>query len=228
MAYSDFTLNSAAEILGVEVIDRSFLPAIEPVPFNKVLLHYLKRGQALAVGAGSEKARSEFIIAPILLELDEILQGHISIFSGQELTVDKALGLNGICDFIISRSPVKVKLSSPVVAIVEAKKGVMQDSWGQPATQDSEEASEQSVAVCIAEMVAAQRFNRHRQEPDTPIYGIVTTGNLWQFLVLEDRQVSIDNQEYPLEPVERILGILHWMLKNPGFDSAQPSAIHEG
>jgi hypothetical protein len=204
MAYSDFTLNSAAEILGVEVIDRSFLPAIEPVPFNTVLLHYLKRGQALAVGAGSEKARSEFIIAPILLELDEILQGHISIFSGQELTVDKALGLNGICDFIISRSPVKVKLSSPVVAIVEAKKGVMQDGWGQ----------------CIAEMVAAQRFNRHRQEPDTPIYGIVTTGTLWQFLVLEDRQVSIDNQEYSLEPVERILGILHWMLKNPGFDSA--------
>jgi hypothetical protein len=212
MAYSDFTLNSAAEILGVEIIDRSFLPVIEPVPFNTVLLHYLKRGQALAVGAGSEKARSEFIIAPILLELDEILQGHISIFSGQELTVDKALGLNGICDFIISRSPVKVKLSSPVVAIVEAKKGVMQDGWGQ----------------CIAEMVAAQRFNHQRQEPDTPIYGIVTTGTLWQFLVLEDRQVSIDNQEYPLEPVERILGILHWMLKNPGFDSAQPSAIHEG
>jgi hypothetical protein len=204
MAYSDFTLNSAAEILGVEVIDRSFLPAIEPVPFNKVLLHYLKRGQALAVGAGSEKARSEFIIAPILLELDEILQGHISIFSGQELTVDKALGLNGICDFIISRSPVKVKLSSPVVAIVEAKKGVMQDGWGQ----------------CIAEMVAAQRFNHQRQEPDDPIYGIVTTGTLWQFMVLEDRQVSIENQEYPLEPVERILGILHWMLKNPGFDSA--------
>jgi hypothetical protein len=204
MAYSDFTLNSAAEILGVEIIDRSFLPSIEPVPFNKVLLHYLKRGQALAVGAGSEKARSEFIIAPILLELDEILQGHISIFSGQELTVDKALGLNGICDFIISRSPVKVKLSSPVVAIVEAKKGVMQDGWGQ----------------CIAEMVAAQRFNHQRQEPDAPIYGIVTTGTLWQFLVLEDRQVSIDNQEYPLEPVERILGILHWMLKSPDFDSA--------
>jgi hypothetical protein len=191
----------------VEIIDRSFLPSIEPVPFNKVLLHYLKRGQALAVGAGSEKARfakgdalrTEFIIAPILLELDEILQGHISIFSGQELTVDKALGLNGICDFIISRSPVKVKLSSPVLAIVEAKKGVMQDGWGQ----------------CIAEMVAAQRFNRHRQEPDTPIYGIVTTGTLWQFLVLEDRQVSIDNQEYPLEPVERILGTLCWMIQNP-------------
>jgi hypothetical protein len=53
---------------------------------------------------GSEKARSEFIIAPFLVELKDLVKDEISIFSGKEFNVDKELGLNGVCDFLISKS----------------------------------------------------------------------------------------------------------------------------
>jgi hypothetical protein len=197
MSYSDFTIDSAARILDLKIGDRLFLPEVQPISCDPVLLTYIQRGRAMAIGAGSEKARSEFIVAPLLLELDRILDDQVSIFSGQELTQDRQLGLNGICDFLISRSSIQVKLEAPVVAIVEAKKGVLQDGWGQ----------------CIAEMVAAQRFNQQHQSPPWPIYGIVTTGTNWQFLNLEGQQVWIEPQEYSLEPIDRLLGILCWMVR---------------
>lgn len=197
MSYSDFTIDSAARILDLQIGDRLFVPDVQPIPCDPVLLTYIQRGRVVAIGAGSEKARSEFIVAPLLLELDRILDHQVSIFSGQELTQDRQLGLNGICDFLISRSSIQVKLEAPVVAIVEAKKGVLQDGWGQ----------------CIAEMVAAQRFNQQHQSPPWPIYGIVTTGTNWQFLSLEGQQVWIEPQEYSLEPIDRLLGILCWMVR---------------
>jgi hypothetical protein len=46
------------------------------------------------------------------------------------------------------------------------------------------------------------------------IYGCVTSGKLWQFLKLEGKNVTIDVNEYQVIPVDRILGILKWMLEN--------------
>jgi hypothetical protein len=70
-----------------------------------------------------------------------------------------------------------------------------------------------SVAVCIAEMIAAQRFNEGRSQSIDTIYGTVTTGNIWTFLKLEGKQVTIDLNDYFLLPVERLLGILAWMMR---------------
>jgi hypothetical protein len=50
--------------------------------------------------------------------------------------------------------------------------------------QGSEKTSEQSVAVCIAEMIAAQRFNEMNSLAIRSIYGTVTTGSNWRFLQL--------------------------------------------
>ncbi len=146
----------------------------------------------------SEKAKSEFIIAPLLLELESILIDKISVFSGDDFTVDRELGLNGICDFLVSRFPAQLVIKAPVIAIVEAKKGVLKDGWGQ----------------CIAELVAAQKFNHSRGQNIPVIYGIVTSGMLWQFMKLEDRTVTVEPDEYPLLPIGRILGILHWLVEN--------------
>jgi hypothetical protein len=44
------------------------------------------------------------IIAPILVELRKLAHRQISLFSGVEFTVDAERGLEGIGDFIISRS----------------------------------------------------------------------------------------------------------------------------
>ena len=42
---------------------------------------------------------------------------------------------------------------------------------------------------------------------------VVTNGILWRFLKLEGTVVSIDSLDYPLLPVEQILGVLVWMLR---------------
>jgi len=55
----------------------------------------------LALAIDTPKARSELIIAPILAEF-KLTMKEISLFSGIEFNVDKNLGLNGRCDFIIS------------------------------------------------------------------------------------------------------------------------------
>jgi hypothetical protein len=64
----------------------------------------------------------------------------------------------------------------------------------------------------VAEIVAAQMFNARASKEILAIYGCVTSGKLWQFLKLENKDVTIDINEYYVTPVERILGILKWMV----------------
>jgi hypothetical protein len=126
------------------------------------------------------------------------LVDSISLFSGEDFTVDRSLGLNGICDFLISRSPAQLTIKAPVIAVVEAKKGVLRDGWGQ----------------CIAELVAAQKFNQQRHQEISCDYGIVTNGLLWQFIKLSEKMVSIEPTEISLQPLDQLLGILTWLAQN--------------
>lgn len=63
-----------------------------PTPGSDYLQETIRRNFPLAVAINTEKARSEFLIAPILAELKQIHPG-ISLFSGTEFTVDAAQGL---------------------------------------------------------------------------------------------------------------------------------------
>jgi hypothetical protein len=69
-----------------------------------MLESFLMDSLPVAIATGSEKARSELIISPVLMEVRKILQQRISFFSGEELNVDESVGLNGTCDFLLSRS----------------------------------------------------------------------------------------------------------------------------
>jgi hypothetical protein len=59
----------------------------------------LRENVALALNIHTEKARSEMIIAPMLIEVRKILNRQISLFSGVEFNVDASLGLTGVCDY---------------------------------------------------------------------------------------------------------------------------------
>jgi hypothetical protein len=213
MPYNNFTIDEVEDKFGLVFKSNPFIPNLNSLFPSDWLQETLSRTLPVARVAGSEKARSEFIIAPILMELKRLTNDQISIFSGKEFTVDKELGLNGICDFIISKSSDQVKLNAPILALVEAKKGVLEDGWDQPATQGSEEASEQSVAVCIAEMVAAKKFNDYKGKPIGCIYGIVTSGSLWHFLQMRENIVLLEPNEYSLSPIEKLLAALNWMVR---------------
>jgi hypothetical protein len=198
MPYSSFTLDDVEEKFGLDFQASSFIPELKPIPPSEWLKETLLMTLPLAKIAGSEKARSEFIIAPILVELIKLTNNEISVFSGEDFTVDRELGLNGICDFIISQSSNQIKVSAPVIALVEAKKGVLKDSWGQ----------------CIAEMLAANKFNEHRKKSIEYMYGIVTSGNSWQFLRMKEKTVIIDPDEYTITSIEKLLAILNWMVSD--------------
>ncbi|MEI6327854.1 MAG: hypothetical protein WCP16_01390 [Pseudanabaena sp. ELA645] len=202
MSYSSFTLRKAKEELNLNFVEGvKFLPDlnhIHPIitPSHN-LTEFLLESIPLAIAMGSEKARSELIISPILFELRKQLNRKISFFSGEEFNVDESIGLNGVCDFLISRSTEQLFVESPVVAIVEAKKDDLKSGLGQ----------------CIAEMVAAQRFNWHRENAIDIIYGCVTSGNRWIFLELKDQTLTIDLEEYVVPPVDWLLNALAWMCK---------------
>jgi hypothetical protein len=198
MPYSSFTLDDVEEKFGLDFQASSFIPELKPIPPSEWLKETLLMTLPLAKIAGSEKARSEFIIAPILVELIKLTNNEISVFSGEDFTVDRELGLNGICDFIISQSSNQIKVSAPVIALVEAKKGVLKDGWGQ----------------CIAEMLAANKFNEHRKKSIEYMYGIVTSGNSWQFLRMKEKTVIIDPDEYTIASIEKLLAILNWMVSD--------------
>ena len=199
MSYSDFTVKKVTQTFGLNLIEGGrFMPDIDPVEPSRSLADFLAEGIPLALETGSEKARSELIISPVLVEVRKILNRKISLFSGEDFTVDAALGLSGTCDFLITRSPIQSYIEAPVLVIVEAKKADLKVGLGQ----------------CIAEMVAAQKLNAISDIVLPTIYGCVTSGTNWRFLKLVGVDISIDFTEYPLPPVENILGMLVWLVKN--------------
>ncbi len=193
MSYSDFTLETIKKKLLLRVHEQPDLFADAPERSPGALLREtLAYNLPLALAINTEKSRSELIIAPILVEVRRQFESQVSLFSGVEFNVDATLGLNGVCDFILSVSPEQLMVSAPVLTIVEAKKENLNGGLGQ----------------CIAEMFAAQRFNERERNPIVIIYGAVTTGNLWKFLRLDNGQVEIDLTEYSINQIGKILGIL--------------------
>lgn len=199
MPYSQFTtIGKVKEAFNLTVVEgMRFLPEIEPIAPTMALQTMLETNLPWAIATSTEKARSEAIINPVLLEVRNILNQQISVFSGEEFNVDAAVGLTGVCDFLISRSPEQLDIEAPAVVMVEAKKGDLKVGLGQ----------------CIAEMVAAQKFNEAKGRSIWAIYGSVSSGTAWRFLKLEGQIVTIDLTDYPLPPVDKILGFLVWMVR---------------
>ncbi|WP_204102447.1 MULTISPECIES: hypothetical protein [Spirulina sp. CCY15215] len=193
MSYSDFSLSKIKKEFDFKIAEAIDFFGNSPVlEASDFLKQTLQENLPLALAINTEKSRSEMIIAPILIEVRRRMKSQVSLFSGTEFNVDIQKGLNGICDFLMSRSAEQLLLTAPVVAIVEAKKENLNAGLGQ----------------CIAEMIAAQIFNEQENNEIPIIYGAVTTGNIWKFLQLETTTIQIDLTEYSIANLDRILGIL--------------------
>jgi hypothetical protein len=196
MAYSNFSLAQVQQQFALDVLQGTFFDDVPPLASSGWLNEFLDRSAPLAATLGTEKVRSELIVAPLLFELRELLDRRIGLFSGVDFNVAPELGLNGTCDFLLTRSPNELVIQAPAIILIEAKKGDLNVGWGQ----------------CAAEMVAAQKFNQAASQEVATIYGSVTTGTQWQFLKLMGQALTIDVTEYSLNPLDRILGILKWMV----------------
>jgi len=150
----------------------------------------LDRGMQLALI--SEKARSEFIVAPILLAVRELSGLRIAILSGQRLDVDPGRRLVGECDFLLALSDPVPRLRAPLLAVVEAKKNDIEAGLGQ----------------CVAQMVAVQLYNERSGQAPAAVHGCVTTGETWQLLRLAGTAVTIDQHRLYIDNVGGILAAL--------------------
>ena len=209
MVYGDFTnLDDVESQFGITILSAAPLfRDAKAVPASAPIRYLLEENVSLALNINTEKARSEFIIAPVLVEVRQLLEKKVSLFSGIDFAVDVSCGLNGYCDFLLSYSPDQVFLRAPVACIVEAKNENIKSGYPQ----------------CITEMIAARIFNERHRHAVPAILGVVTTGSNWKFLQLQGGHVLIDFDEYLISQVEKILGIFVAVLQQIAPVVAEPA-----
>jgi hypothetical protein len=207
MAYADFDLKRVVRTFGLTEGEKTDLfKDIEPIEPSEFLRPWLRDYAEIAVGINSEKARSEFIIAPVLAEMMHQSGGIVNVLPGVTFSVDPPQGLVGFCDYLIAQSGKVFYVQAPILAVVEAKREDIVSGLGQ----------------CAAEMVAIQLFNEREGEPRAGVYGCVTSGTLWRFLRLHEKELLIDRNEYYYRDVAKILGILVSIARGDAVHAATP------
>jgi hypothetical protein len=198
MAYNKFKIEQLQNKFNLSVIKEDWLPKkLTSFTTDELLMKVL--AEAKKTYLGSEKARSEFLVTPILQALYRQNENKFTIFSGYEFNIDKTQALNGFCDFILSAPANGFIIEAPAFFVVETKKTDIDDN---------------AIAQCGAEMYAAQIFNSQKGRNQKAIYGCVTSAYSWGFLKLEQNILSIDpnyaslsfDNPYP------ILSSLQWIL----------------
>ena len=201
MAFSNFTLQSAQEQFGLNLkSNEALFPGVRPIDAGASVHATLETLGQLALSVNTEKARSEWLIAPVLGELWVRARSTICLLSGVDFTFDKEAGLTGVVDFLIGMGPQVSFITAPVLAVVEGKNESIPGGQGQ----------------CAAAMVASLRFNQKAGTAIHTVYGVVTTGDNWRFHRLHGCEFAIDPREYLTSEVDQILGILlHIVGMNP-------------
>ena len=186
MAFSDFTLSDLKREFGVEHQRKALDFGTLTITPSQKLIEDLEESTDMPIK--SEKARSEWVVVPILKELRRKNNKFFTVYSGEILNADKERGLIGECDFILSKDIRSFEISVPIFQIVEAKKNDL----------------EEGVKQCAAQLIGARVFNEKNGIVSPVLYGCTTTGDNWLFLQLEDNLLTIDIQKYYLNEVDRI------------------------
>ena len=188
--FSSYSIKAVKETFQLEIRRNLLFENLAVVEPGALLLENLERSKLVSLR--TEKALSELVIAPVLMEIVYRNRELITLFSGESLDVDRDRGLIGEYDFALSLNPDTYLLEAPIFALVEAKK------------QDIEA----RIPQCIAQMVGADIWNNREGHPLDAVFGCVTTGNEWLFLKLQGNQIFINNTSYFIDNVPVLLGAL--------------------
>ena len=100
--------------------------AIAPIEPSEWLRISLKK--AYSTPPNNEKAKSERLVSPVLLEVLGSFDTKIAFFSGEEVNVNPENNLSGPCDFFFALAPPSLVLEAPIISIAEAKDEDLE--WG--------------------------------------------------------------------------------------------------
>ena len=194
MGYSDYTLEKIKDKFSINnVTESNLLGENVPMQASDFLLKQLDIASSLRIK--SEKARSEWIVAPVLTELRERNDKFFTIYSGDNLNVND--DLKGECDFILAKDIHSYDVNYPILQIVEAKKHDIEDL---------------GVPQCAAQLIGAKLFNQKNGIELKKIYGCATTGKIWQFLVLEGNTIYVDEKQYYIGNLPELLGAFQFII----------------
>jgi len=198
MAFSDFSYPDVFAKLGLTEASADLFGAVAPIAPSEALRSQMPKLMTLAVSINTEKARSELLVVPLLVETWGRMKGRINLFSGVDFQADPEAKLTGFVDFLFGLGPQLLRPTAPVAVLFEAKRDSIADGFGQ----------------CIAAMVGAQRFDERAGKPQPVVYGAVTTGVVWRFLTLSQSLITFDQTEYTIHQIDELLGILQYMLES--------------
>ncbi len=207
MAFSDYkSISHVQRDFKVKYQEDAFLVAQDLQPSANFLEEFRFSLDNIDVYT-SEASRSEAIIFPILREVYKRYYERYSFWVQKALMVDERL--NGTPDYLIgTRSALgKTYLERPLVIIAEAKKNDFEQGWGQ----------------CLAELIAAQKFNR---DTHAAVYGIVTDGRVWEFGKLKEDVFTKNSELYTVDHLAKLFGALHMVFQAAA--AAKPAARKSG
>ncbi len=191
MAYRDFKREDLRQQFGIQengvyLFKIPQIVAIEPTDKLKADLE-----DAQLINISTEKAVSERIVAPVLAEIRK-RNAECQIFSGEIITGDKKLGLNGEIDFIFAKIPVTTKPETPIFCVTESKIGRVIEAFPQ----------------AMAQMLGVRYFNKKYDNSIDIVHGIVTDGTTWRILKLEGQTVFVDQNNFSINNLPVLLGVL--------------------
>ncbi len=195
MAFSDF--KSVPEVqakFGIKSSEEDFIGVEEALTPSESFLQEFEFNRQHLNTLGSEMARCETLIFPVLREVYKPYAESYMLWIGESLAYDATL--TGTPDyFIATKSELgKRVVGTPLIILVEAKKNDFELGWGQ----------------CLAELIAAQKIN---EDAAFPVYGIVTDGMLWQFGKLVGVRFTENITPFSLGDLPRLFGAIDAVFK---------------
>jgi hypothetical protein len=194
MGYSNFKkISQVTKKFGLKARLTPFLGVAPPKPASDWLIKSLEI--AYKAPATTEKAKSERLVSPILMEIVQHFEKNITLFSGEEININSLDDLAGPCDFFFGLYPLSPYMETPIISIAEAKDEDLE--WG--------------VAQCAAQLYAAHLLNQQEGKDLPVLYGCATDGVEWQFLKFENNTFYIEPR--PVTDLPQILGTWHWIIQ---------------
>ncbi len=194
MAYRDFSWEELRLTFGITSrVERLFgeITPVAPSTYLSSALDLAKR-----VPLRNEKAKSEAIVYPILLDAIQRNDFLFTLYSGENLNIDRARGLAGEIDFFLAKRTSEYGINFPIVAVVEAKKNDF----------------DLGIPQCAAQMLGGMALNELESHRGLPLYGCVTTGEEWRFMRLDNTHFTLDEKRYRLDRLEELLGVIQHIL----------------
>lgn len=190
MAFSDFkAIPEVQERFGIRYVENDFIETKNSAGPSEQFLQEFDFNREYINAFGSEGARCEAVIFPVLREVYKGYAGDYALWIKQPITYDDVL--SGTPDYFIStRSELgKLVVGTPLIMLVEAKKNDFEVGWGQ----------------CLAELVAAQKIN---EDAEHPVYGIVSDGTFWQIGHLVGETFTQNRTSFSVDNLPTLFGAI--------------------